>query len=528
MAEVDYLRYAQLMGQRNPVGEGLAQLGQTLDDNRRYDLQKQQILRQNRLADMQLQQGQMTLDEAKRKQDAREQLRTGLAGLQPTSNPAFQAQQAAHTPEALNYDRMTPAARQFAQTEAGPGSDVVKGQRDLAVASAPAKAPAVAPDPIPLILDYAIRTGNYDEAKNAVSLDGIMRKRQAEASAYGDLATADKLEVEISRIDKIGSMVKKLREADKTGGLVKEYVTAHPEIFQGIDPSKIGVQNDMVEMKGAGYTLVVGPDGKSHIVKDANETKGFDTVDMGDRIKYIPRDGSPAYYEKKGITPGAAARITINQGGGDSEDVAAWAKAVKEGRANLADVPNRGTVRSRVVKMIEQGGGADYAANKSDNAGFNASITQQQKQVGAMGSFVKNMDSQISKVSELSKRLSTFDTRLLNVPLRAVRGRIAGSADQAKYDMYLTEIESEIGKLATGSAGSVSELSVGAQQKWEKIHDKNLSIKDMLSLLQETREAGKLRMKSVQDQLGETRSQMRNRGGTTTPPKANKDPLGIL
>ena len=162
--------------------------------------------------------------------------------------------------------------------------------------------------------------------------------------------------------------------------------------------------------------------------------------------------------------------------------------------------------------MIEKGGGTDYVANKADNAAYGSSITQQQKQIGAMGSFVKNMDSQINKVGELSKKLSTFDTRLLNVPLRAVRGRIVGSADQAKYDMYLTEIENEIGKLATGSAASVSELSVGAQQKWEKIHDKNLSIKDMLELLKETRTAGQLRMKSVEDQIKETKASMRNRG----------------
>jgi len=153
-------------------------------------------------------------------------------------------------------------------------------------------------------------------------------------------------------------------------------------------------------------------------------------------------------------------------------------------------------------------------AFKADSAAFKASISQQQKQVGAMGSFVKNMGAQISRVDQLAKELSTFDTRLLNIPLRAVRGRVVGSPQQAKYDMYLAEIESEIGKLATGSAGSVSELSVGAQEKWAKIHDKNLSIKDMQSLLKETKHAGELRMKSVQEQLEETRKQQRNRGKT--------------
>jgi len=281
MAEVDYLRYAQLMGQRNPVGEGLAQLGQTLDDNRRYDLQKQQILRQNRLADMQLQQGQMTLDEAKRKQDAREQLRTGLAGLQPTPNPAFQAQQAAHTPEALNYDRMTPAARQFAQAEAGPGSEVVKGQKDFAIANAPQQ-PATKPaDPIKMMLDYAIRTGNYDEAKNAVAIDDVMRKRAAEISTYGDLETADKLTAEAGRIEKQGTLIAALHKADPTGALTKQYITTHPDVFPGIDANSITSNNGFTQIVRDGYKIEVGPDGKGLIVKDGTDKETWGKPYMG-------------------------------------------------------------------------------------------------------------------------------------------------------------------------------------------------------------------------------------------------------
>jgi hypothetical protein len=133
-----------------------------------------------------------------------------------------------------------------------------------------------------------------------------------------------------------------------------------------------------------------------------------------------------------------------------------------------------------------------------------------------MGSFVKNMEYQVNRVEELAKELKTFDTRLLNVPLRALRGKIAGSPLQAKYDMYITEIENEIGKLATGSAASVAELTQGAQEKWAKIHDKNLSIPDMISLLKETTKAGKLRMQSVDEQIKETKAQMRSRGGAQT------------
>lgn len=70
MAGVNYLGYAQMMGQDNPTADGLKQLGQTLDQNRA--LQRQGMLdqrqfandqRQNRLSDLQMQQAQMGIDD---------------------------------------------------------------------------------------------------------------------------------------------------------------------------------------------------------------------------------------------------------------------------------------------------------------------------------------------------------------------------------------------------------------------------------------------------------------------------------
>ena len=155
--------------------------------------------------------------------------------------------------------------------------------------------------------------------------------------------------------------------------------------------------------------------------------------------------------------------------------------------------------------------------SQSDTKAIQGSLNLLDKQLSSMGSFVDNIGMQIEKVSGLSKDLKTFDARILNVPLRLIRGKITGSPLQAKYDMYLTEIESEIGKLATGSASSIAELSIGAQEKWAKIHDKNLSVKDMLSLLEETRDAAKMRHKSVETQLQLSRARMRNRGILPTP-----------
>ena len=152
---------------------------------------------------------------------------------------------------------------------------------------------------------------------------------------------------------------------------------------------------------------------------------------------------------------------------------------------------------------------------QSDTKSTQGSLNFLEKQVSAMGSFVTNIGLQVDKVKELSTDLETYDSRIMNVPLRFVRGKILGSPLQAKYDMYLTEIESEIGKLATGSAASIAELSTSAQEKWANIHDKNLSVKDMISLLEETSNAADMRLKSVEQSLGDARTRMANRKEAT-------------
>jgi hypothetical protein len=161
--------------------------------------------------------------------------------------------------------------------------------------------------------------------------------------------------------------------------------------------------------------------------------------------------------------------------------------------------------------------GNDARGIQSDIAGVKAdvkSLAFQQKNADMMKSFVDNIDYQVGRIKTISQDLRTFDTRLLNVPLRELRGRVAGSPMQAKIDMYLTEIENEIGKLSTGSAASISELSVGAQAKWAKIHDKNLSMADMISLLEETSRAGQGRYKTVVDQLKSTSNRIGGKGNT--------------
>src|SRR6185369_4996952 len=107
MSDVDYMKYAQYMGQRNPIASGLNDIGQTLDDNQKRQMQMEQLRmqqqsqdRQNRLADMQLSQ-----------YAKEEQYQTGLEGAM--ANPQSKTSIApAVAPKQSLSGMMTPAALQ--------------------------------------------------------------------------------------------------------------------------------------------------------------------------------------------------------------------------------------------------------------------------------------------------------------------------------------------------------------------------------------------------------------------------------
>lgn len=523
------------------LNAGLANLGQTYDDQRKFAMMQQAQNRANSLADLQVQQGKLKLSEMQRQYQDQSELRNSLANLQPTTstvnvpNPMYgrPLDPGLAQSQADNEGEWTPSAVAVMRQAQGL-SDQPTTENQQPTIQQTVTIPA---NPIDTIVAHAMKTGAYDEAKKAIDMQTLIRNsspdKLKQAEQLKDLATFTGALKHMKELKQSGVM---------TQSLLDGLFSMMPDTIKAQMPGGLQLQDISsdggLEVKDAQGNVIahwaVSPDGtKTELVKMSDKDKEVWGEPYESRVggKIVMLQKSSTNQIKPVVQDtSTTSKITINNGGGNDDDVQAWAKAVKEGRANLQDVPNRGTVRSRVVKELEKQGGVDYAANNAENKASAASITQQQKQLGSMGSFVKNLNAQIGQVESLSKDLQTFDTRLLNVPLRTLRGRVAGSPLQAKYDMYLAEISSEIGKLASGSTGSVAELSQGAREKWDKIHDPNLSVKDMISLLQETRNAATLRVKSVEDTLSETKANMRNRGGARPPAgaKTKSDPLGIL
>ena len=149
---------------------------------------------------------------------------------------------------------------------------------------------------------------------------------------------------------------------------------------------------------------------------------------------------------------------------------------------------------------------ADVQAKRKSLDGLGASLKKQETNRGMMGSFVKNMNAQISRLDEIYKDIEDrTGLKLANIPIRKLKMDVIGSANESIVSGYLTEIENEINKLSQGSQASIAELSVESQEKWDKIHDKNLPIPEIQKILKETIHMGQIRMKSVNDEIMETR-----------------------
>lgn len=210
---------------------------------------------------------------------------------------------------------------------------------------------------------------------------------------------------------------------------------------------------------------------------------------------YAPLDNDTLdYYARQYITTGKAPFPRGPEGNARNIEIAERAAQIQTGRG----VTGEETVFSQ----------ADVKARS-------ASIQALEKQRGSIISFVDNLDKQIDHVNKISKKLSLFDQRFLNMPARWVRNKMSGDPDLKTYELYLGEIQSEIGKLSSGSTASVAELSQGAREKWERVLDENLSVKDMMKVLKEVKEAGRIRQESINKAIKTVKKERSDSGALT-------------
>ena len=141
------------------------------------------------------------------------------------------------------------------------------------------------------------------------------------------------------------------------------------------------------------------------------------------------------------------------------------------------------------------------------------SLQTQERSYGMMQGFVLNLNKQVNRLQEITRDVKRYDERLLNVPLVQWRTRVKGTPYENIINMYVTEISTEMGKIASGASASISELSVQTRQKWESIHDLHLPIPGMIDVMKETAHAANMRVSSAKEAIDSTRKRL---AGTET------------
>lgn len=150
-------------------------------------------------------------------------------------------------------------------------------------------------------------------------------------------------------------------------------------------------------------------------------------------------------------------------------------------------------------------------ATSADTKELAKTISFLGQQYSSQQSFITNLNHQIDQIAELSKDLPLVDTRLLNVPIRLLAEKVAGHPELSKYEIYLSEIERELSKLASNATQSVAAPTDTEIKRWSEMIDPNLSIKDMLNVLDEVKRLAEIRVMSSASALKMARERARTR-----------------
>jgi len=169
---------------------------------------------------------------------------------------------------------------------------------------------------------------------------------------------------------------------------------------------------------------------------------------------------------------------------------------------NTFGVPIQEVVRKKVLAIEPD---FNFVQPRAIEKSLSSSLVQQQKNRGAMGNFVLNINGQLDKVSSIMDDvIKRIGVRALDVPFRELHVKYKGSGHERVLEAYMKEISVEIYKLSQGSSASVALLPEAGRKEWEKIHDFNLSYPQLKIVLEGTKDMANIRLKSVNDEIKAT------------------------
>jgi len=184
-----------------------------------------------------------------------------------------------------------------------------------------------------------------------------------------------------------------------------------------------------------------------------------------------------------------------------AESIIAGAETI-DGVHNTFGVPIQEVVRKKVLAIEPD---FNFTQPRAIQKSLSSSLVQQQKNRGAMGNFVLNINGQLDKVTEIMNDvIKRVGVRALDLPFRELHTKFKGSGNERVLEAYMKEISVEIFKLSQGSSASVALLPEAGRKEWERIHDFNLSYPQLKIVLEGTKDMANIRLKSVNDEIKNT------------------------
>jgi hypothetical protein len=162
----------------------------------------------------------------------------------------------------------------------------------------------------------------------------------------------------------------------------------------------------------------------------------------------------------------------------------------------------------------------DIVLMQADLKAGTGSLANMEKQEAPMAAFVGNINKQIDKIQQLYSNDDRTGLRLLDKTIRDLRVAAKGSGEEAVKASYLLEISNEIGKLSSGASGSVQQLSDSAKEDWKKVHDVNLSLGEIMKVVNATRDQANMRLSTWRDAKETVRGMIGTLGDRNSGPAA--------
>ncbi len=337
---------------------------------------------------------------------------------------------------------------------------------------------------------------------------------------------------DISRIEKVSKIAKSLGP-ERFKQLLP--ILQKSGILQGMDPDKIvtgdiEVLYDPITKEKIGYARgdkVHWSSGNITVGNLAQQLAKEKLLAKGITRPPTAAETSEAWAEVEGRKTGAG---TFDKMSADQQQIyyQDYLNSRKVPPFANRDIQSRNAFMAGFAKWATGKGlsGSDVATMKSEYGALEKSANFQQKNLNMMSSYINNIDKQIDKVIGKNgwiDKLTRTDATLVNIPIRQWLTRVKGTANENIITAYVTEISNEITRLSMANAQSIAALPEGAREHWEKIHDLNMPVGELKTLLQEGKVMGQLRVDSVKEELGATRELMKKIGGS----KGGGEPAAI-